>query len=679
MESERRQERTTSLWTFVGTFVLLTAVVATVLGLAMYNTNMIGQSRATPSWMELVEEPVTSLATSSTSPPTEKWFSWTGDGTEAPIAEHAGTYCAHRCKEKRIRKDYMHLTPAERDLYKEAVQALYKSKIYLKYVMIHENGVNDPFAHGSSGFLPWHRKFLLEYENTLRCLAPKFQCVTIPYWDWAEWQAYCDEAPGGCASYDDVPPNMREHLPASHASILADFGGEGTEPKDGQKTFGTTGHPDGVGCVNSGPFAGWVDHEGLCLSRGKNWSMPHPKNGPLSDSVDLLKHLIKDVDYGKTKGYRASLQGMPHNPTHNYLGGHMRSMRSPFDPIFWSHHAFLDKNWALWQDCHDYEHLDKASLNETQYDPMHRSHLEDDGIDMPMPFLITTEQFKHGPQCSASSAKNDKCRVCMGTITSGGRRECTDKRPCWCHQRWHPSCVNVCANEKCLADCGTGGEIRDLKVVADFKREDGKEWVGGDEQGYYWDHDKLGDTPRDWAVSPQKLKTPYNYQVSELDAKVAGSACDLSWEGEMKELMAAAANDHGNGVFSQGDSPADAFMKSFKKAANQLKWKGVDPTTVEGRRLITAKALEIEGKANCQKRNAGPACRMPDGSKSEECGFSCKGPIDKQPEVCGFHSTWMFMDEEGASAIQDYCQDVSAYKAAIVRGGFAMRGGVAGR
>ena len=170
---------------------------------------------------------------------------------------------------------------------------------------------------------------------------------------------------------------MKEHLPASHASILADFGGEGTEPKDGQKTFGTTGHPDGVGCVNSGPFAGWVDHEGLCLSRGKNWSMPHPKNGPLSDSVrhlsvyftsrslltsscwidfltrvvqvDLLKHLIKDVDYGKTKGYRASLQGMPHNPTHNYLGGHMRSMRSPFDPIFWSHHAFLDKNWALWQ------------------------------------------------------------------------------------------------------------------------------------------------------------------------------------------------------------------------------------------------------------------------------------------------------------------------------------------
>ena len=40
--------------------------------------------------------------------------------------------------------------------------------------------------------------------------------------------------------------------------------------------------------------------------------------GPLSESIELLKHVVGDDQYGKAKGYRASIQGMPQN----YLGGH---------------------------------------------------------------------------------------------------------------------------------------------------------------------------------------------------------------------------------------------------------------------------------------------------------------------------------------------------------------------
>jgi len=38
-----------------------------------------------------------------------------------------------------------------------------------------------------------------------------------------------------------------------------------------------------------------------------------------------------------------------------YVSQQMGSMYSPSDPIFWSHHANMDRLFAIWQDCFDYE------------------------------------------------------------------------------------------------------------------------------------------------------------------------------------------------------------------------------------------------------------------------------------------------------------------------------------
>ncbi len=273
----------------------------------------------------------------------------TATGTPVAAAPIATTkYCADVCP-TRERKNWNFLTPNERSLYIEAVQTLYSSGIYTKFVMIHQDGVNDPFAHGTSGFLPWHRKFLIEYENALRCLDVKFQCVTIPVWDWSEWQFYCNKQ-GGCSSYAELPAQLKKDNPNAE-SLLTAFGGPGTSGPLGQqgKPFGGTGQQHGVGCVTTGPFAGWKDWEGNCLTRGVNWSLKDRANGPLTDRMTLITLTTGQDNYGLDKGYRAGLQGTPHNMAHNYLGGHMRSMRSPMDPIFFSHHAFVDKNWATWQ------------------------------------------------------------------------------------------------------------------------------------------------------------------------------------------------------------------------------------------------------------------------------------------------------------------------------------------
>ena len=39
-----------------------------------------------------------------------------------------------------------------------------------------------------------------------------------------------------------------------------------------------------------------------------------------------------------------------HNTGHNIVGGYMANpVFSPNDPLFWLHHAFIDKTWADWQ------------------------------------------------------------------------------------------------------------------------------------------------------------------------------------------------------------------------------------------------------------------------------------------------------------------------------------------
>jgi len=53
---------------------------------------------------------------------------------------------------------------------------------------------------------------------------------------------------------------------------------------------------------------------------------------------------------GTTNSFEARIESAPHNPVHNLIGGIMSTMQSPFDPIFYLHHANIDRlthAWAL--------------------------------------------------------------------------------------------------------------------------------------------------------------------------------------------------------------------------------------------------------------------------------------------------------------------------------------------
>ena len=91
----------------------------------------------------------------------------------------------------------------------------------------------------------------------------------MPYWDWAEETELCI-AKGGCATFDEK------------SQILKDFGGtgdgdyQGLLPGQGMCSVNATescglwgsvsqsqhmASGPNLGCVMTGPFAGWVDHD----------------------------------------------------------------------------------------------------------------------------------------------------------------------------------------------------------------------------------------------------------------------------------------------------------------------------------------------------------------------------------------------------------------------------------
>jgi hypothetical protein len=83
-------------------------------------------------------------------------------------------------------------------------------------------------------------------------------------------------------------------------------------------------------------------------------------------------------DTNTLQDYYYDIYGYGHGSTHMMVGGHMGNMLSPTDPVFWSHHAYVDKNWAVWQDCKD-AHENLANL-------MFTTRMQ---IEKNMPFCMT--------------------------------------------------------------------------------------------------------------------------------------------------------------------------------------------------------------------------------------------------------------------------------------------------
>lgn len=204
-------------------------------------------------------------------------------------------------------------TLAEQSAFKDAIRQLVEEGTYVALVQHHMDMSHN--MHGSMGetglyrFLAWHRRYAVEFERELQRVdailrpgAP--EKLGIPYWRWE----------------DPFPAWMNGFLPAKDPNS-----GSSPPPRKNAPPPSKANASD-IGIIIN-QFG--IQHTGL---PGEN---------------DYTRFTYGLEGWGR----RPNGTSLPaHNHGHSWVGGIMNNTStSPTDPIFWLHHAEVDRLWHIWR------------------------------------------------------------------------------------------------------------------------------------------------------------------------------------------------------------------------------------------------------------------------------------------------------------------------------------------
>jgi tyrosinase len=177
------------------------------------------------------------------------------------------------------RKDQASLTDTEKSRYICAFNMVNNDGTLGQLVELHNGSYSQ---HTNLRLLPWHRIFLLLFEEALHNYHPD---VCIPYWDWTkpEEQHFPDWLAG-------ILPTV--HTPTRTINVIRSPGAE-------------------------------------------SW---------LAGTVSGVPSALAQTSYDN---FSSPINGI-HGGVHIWVGGTMGTFDSPADPVFWLHHANLDRLWWVW-------------------------------------------------------------------------------------------------------------------------------------------------------------------------------------------------------------------------------------------------------------------------------------------------------------------------------------------
>ncbi|KAF9478987.1 Di-copper centre-containing protein [Pholiota conissans] len=264
-------------------------------------------------------------------------------------SEHVDQQGQKLCKNLHQRHEWRTLTDTQKADYIKAVKCLQahpaKDPVYpeskTRFDEFQGWHVDQAdYVHLVGQFLGWHRHFLQLYENALRneCGYEGYS----PYWDWTQ-DADSTSSIMGSPVFDPITGFGGDGVPGTYVvppNIPAD-----------QLVF----PEDFRGCVQDGPFANYT----VTLGPGKLKTTHCLTRGISNENAQYLtsKALANITSQPTFALFRVQLEGRPITPTprihdggHFAVGGEMSNFySSPADPLFFLHHANIDRVWWNWQ------------------------------------------------------------------------------------------------------------------------------------------------------------------------------------------------------------------------------------------------------------------------------------------------------------------------------------------
>lgn len=177
-------------------------------------------------------------------------------------------------------------------------------------------------------FLPWHRAYLVGWDHVTR---EQNSAAILPWWDWTSSASHTVGVP---QAYSVARVNGKQNPLAS--------GPTPNMPGDrARRTRRFPGSPGDLPAMN--------------------------QNTPANPSIESLLNLSSFVDFSnQVQDVHDFIHGWAGgtNPRNPNQGGDMGNIGvAAFDPLFWAHHAMIDRLWYLWQLRHGVNNIPPNYLN----------------------------------------------------------------------------------------------------------------------------------------------------------------------------------------------------------------------------------------------------------------------------------------------------------------------------
>jgi len=227
---------------------------------------------------------------------------------------------------KPIRRNFAHLTQAERDAYVTAVNQIDVVKAFpdgVSYWDKQDQIHQSTHVHGGPAFVPWHRELVNRYEAMLQEIDPT---VALHYWDWTVDPRNAPDGAGG--TVDLMTPNNMGSDAGRVGPPFENLDNDGNAagarpPNDPNADF--TLPPQEI-TRNVGPGAPVISSDAAIITSGDGL----PQNQ-------------------QWQTFRTTLESN-HNTVHGFIGGDIGLGHSAFeDPFVFLLHSNVDRLWAMWQ------------------------------------------------------------------------------------------------------------------------------------------------------------------------------------------------------------------------------------------------------------------------------------------------------------------------------------------